>query len=731
MLKLFSRACHLSLLSAVTAALAFSGNVNVGYVSFDLTFAPNVGQFDITNETGPNSTLAPDTTFPVTNPVSLSALSLVVNFKSGPSATFGSSYFTLNADGLSFDGNPSFNIASDPVTSAVLTGTFATTAFTLNNGTSMKVNPAFSATVTDPSGKLQDGDFAVIVATPAGGGVSPEPAAWILLSSGLVIVLLVSRRSRSRKAASTAAFLVAALAMVPAMNAQDKVRLNTNTSPGSGVAGTTQVWVAGSGFPNPLVPANVTVTLAASCGGAAVATTTATAVRQIIGSSDRIEFLVPGSPPLAAALYYVTVAGKSSGGTTFTSSNCSSIQVTVTATVLGSCNPGSSMGILAPAAVKGKTVPVTAYVPNASWYYTYGTGVQAIPLEGGGTATSIPTADYINSCSTNSVTGVSVCTSNGAGALVYLLSGTKVTTTVKSASDSIANFSGGSCYNCGVAVNSVANQAVITMGYSKGASALQFLDLNTNTFGAVIPTVNEVSEDVLWDPFSNRVLSPNESEVYDIFEIAGGGLPSPGTVTESSMALSVNGEPDSAGEDCTTGIALTVGEGTGNVFLADLRQATFTGKTWAAPNAVYELPEFESLSAGASAVAVAPGSTHLGVVAGEFGGNYIGIIQLPAKSGAGAGTPAIVDYVLALLPNTPDGNAFSNGYDPHTTTAYTSPNTQKAYGVAASWATGVPTYVAIIDLKAILAAARTGPHTVSSAVDLLATGIVRYVKATP
>jgi hypothetical protein len=66
----------------------------------------------------------------------------------------------------------------------------------------------------------------------------------------------------------------------------------------------------------------------------------------------------------------------------------------------------------------------------------------------------------------------------------------------------------------------------------------------------------------------------------------------------------------------------------------------------------------------------------LGVVAGEFGGNSIGIIQLPDTSGSG--TPVIVDSVLAVLPATPDGAPFANGFDPHTTTAYTSPKRSKS-----------------------------------------------------
>ena len=39
------------------------------------------------------------------------------------------------------------------------------------------------------------------------------------------------------------------------------------------------------------------------------------------------------------------------------------------------------------------------------------------------------------------------------------------------------------------------------------------------------------------------------------------------------------GEFDSAGEDCTTGIALATIEFTGNLFIADLTQAKFTPGT--------------------------------------------------------------------------------------------------------------------------------------------------------
>ena len=82
-----------------------------------------------------------------------------------------------------------------------------------------------------------------------------------------------------------------------------------------------------------------------------------------------------------------------------------------------------------------------------------------------------------------------------------------------------------------------------------------------------------------------------------------------------------------------------------------------------------------------SGLAVAPGS-HLAIVTGEFGSNRIGAFQLPDHSGSG--TPGIDDYAVATLPNTPDSQPWNQGLDPHTVTAYASPNDGKAYALMAN-----------------------------------------------
>jgi hypothetical protein len=133
-------------------------------------------------------------------------------------------------------------------------------------------------------------------------------------------------------------------------------------------------------------------------------------------------------------------------------------------------------------------------------------------------------------------------------------------------------------------------------------------------------------------------------------------------------------------------------------------------------------PEFSGFSHGTSGISGVPGF-HLAIVTGENGGNQFGVLQLPSTSGTG--TPAFVDYAAATLPNTPDSNAFSEGFEPHQVTSYTSPNTGKPYGLLVG---APPNYVAVIDLQALLSAPRTaGTHTVDPSYDLIAHGVVRYV----
>ncbi len=346
----------------------------------------------------------------------------------------------------------------------------------------------------------------------------------------------------------------------------------------------------------------------------------------------------------------------------------------------GSCQPSGSLSAL----VSGTTV--VAYVPKGSWRNFFGgsgaTGVSTVNVEPTpGPGAAITTANAVNSCASNSVTGQTVCTANNTD--VYLLSGTALTATLTSGATGSISFSGGSCTNCGVAMDGVNNKALIWLSIA-GAGGFQSLDLSTSTFGALFASSSpaglhaNISEDPLVDPIQSTpplpgtitlplLLSASENNNYEIAGNAESGSPS---FFENPIPNSK--EADSSGADCSTGIALTPYEGSSpsQVFIADLTQATFTPGspgTWTtAASQVQTLSESALPSAGASGIAVAQG-THTGVISDEFSGDFITAIALPMTSGSG--TPAIGDWVTCEI-----GGGFSLGGDPHTVTAYKSPN---------------------------------------------------------
>jgi hypothetical protein len=631
--------------------------------------------FDISNNTGSNASVLPDTTFPVTTPVGLTDLGLTVDLSDGSTEHFGPSDFTLALDGLSFNG-PTIPIGgvSPLPTEAILTGMFNTTSITLSDGSTDTISPSFTATIL-PSAPpdLSDADLAVINATTSSPS-APEPSFRGLFGVGALGLLLVwGVRSRSNfrrlrtilRNQATMAVLVATglLAAHTVSAAPVSVHLNGATTPDTGVAGVSFVNVIGSGFPTghgTLPPANATISFALTCGGAVVASTSPDSIINVIGSSYRLHVQLPAT--LSTANYFASVSGTTSDGTTYASTNCSEVSVTHTNPTLSACVPGSSLGIVSPP--KGPA-SVFAFVPG------------------------------------NPATGEGVCVANDTN--VYHISASNTVKTLTSSANTTTSFSGGSCHNCGVAMNALTNQAVITIGLSTSpsGSALQTLNLGTDTFSTPFPLANQVSENISIDPTRGYILSPNEAGVYDLVGINS----TTGAYTAEFGNGIHKGEFDSAAEDCTTGIALASIEFTQNVFLADLTQATFTPGSpgaWTAPNSITTLAG--SFSAGTSGITFAPGTSHLGTVTGEFGGSSFAVLQLPSTSGTG--TPALVDYAYV-----PCITGFNAGTDPHTVSAYTSPNNGKAYTVFASSAP--PAELIVADMAAILAAPReTGTHTV-------------------
>src|SRR5947209_7569126 len=95
----FTRALLVVAAVSLFSVAASADSIPVGIFSFDIT-GLNTLQLDITNQTGPNSSL--DSTWPVTSSIFFNSLSLTIHFADGTTQTFGSSFFTPDATGLSF-----------------------------------------------------------------------------------------------------------------------------------------------------------------------------------------------------------------------------------------------------------------------------------------------------------------------------------------------------------------------------------------------------------------------------------------------------------------------------------------------------------------------------------------------------------------------------------------------------------------------------------------------------
>jgi hypothetical protein len=175
----------------------------------------------------------------------------------------------------------------------------------------------------------------------------------------------------------------------------------------------------------------------------------------------------------------------------------------------GSCQPSSSLTVL----VKGTNV--IAYVPKSSWSENTTTGIGVVNVEGSSIAnTVVPTPNPVNSCASNAITGKTVCTANNTD--VYLLTGTTMGLPLTSGATGTIGFSGGSCTNCGVAMDAVHNKAVISVSVG-GVGGFQFLNLATSVFEPAFKSLApgggeeaNISEDPLIDPSRNLLLSASE-----------------------------------------------------------------------------------------------------------------------------------------------------------------------------------------------------------------------------
>src|SRR5271166_3384218 len=154
----------------------------------------------------------------------------------------------------------------------------------------------------------------------AAGAPAPQPNAGANFAPQLLAMF--------HPAAAAASAAASAMPQAPV-----SVTLGTITVPSSGEAGVNNVYVSGTGFPaGTILPASVRVTFATSCGGASVASTSPSLVQTIVGTTRRLQVLIPGG--LGANTYYLSVSGTTTTGTAFASVTCSQVQVTVPSATL-------------------------------------------------------------------------------------------------------------------------------------------------------------------------------------------------------------------------------------------------------------------------------------------------------------------------------------------------------------------------------------------------------------
>jgi len=408
---------------------------------------------------------------------------------------------------------------------------------------------------------------------------------------------------------------------------------------------------------------------------------------------------------------------------------------------------------------------VSLYVPYASDNsLKIGSVVKVIEVAPAATApkTTVLKTGYVNSCAASPATGIAVCT-GVFGSSYFIRPPNNKVGGFKTGVSKRVHFTGGDCANCGVAIDdTLTGGPTAIIATSKGYLPVQ---LSPFQLQPIISTGSDaVSGQFGYDPMNHRILSPNyvilnlkkfnsENPDYQIIDTGSGSafelsdrtdfFNSAGTCTTTGGGTTQRDAlPDSGAYDITTGIAYGTfrspsdcihANTVDDVALFDLTQATFdtNAGTWSTPGKqVQVLSEMTNMTNGITGIAVVPGQS-LAIVADrrEISGSAgFGALSLPTTSGSG--TPSLKDWVQAEMPNDPSRKIWQMGFMPNGVTAYTSPNNTKGYGVIINRAR---TYAAVVDIEGLLGASRQSgtAHTLSSSVDLITSGIVRFVDIRP
>jgi hypothetical protein len=321
-------------------------------------------------------------------------------------------------------------------------------------------------------------------------------------------------------------------------------------------------------------------------------------------------------------------------------------------------------------------------------------------------------------------------------------------------------FSGGRCTACNVTIDPLRGLGFISIAHPDSMNpgnlaALQSVNLaaafsgaTTGVFGTPV-SLNAVgsAEAIAADPLQQLVLSPSEvgpggnpeapanDSVYQLLDYS---TSSPTVLNFSNLAFPsglTSLELDAAALDCATGVALSSVEDLSSggqppqlllINTKNVRQRSDFNNpagTWTAPSNFVSLAAATTFDIGTGPLAIAPVPSsapptvpHLGIASGEFGGNTFVVFSLPIpKNSAVNGTAAdlvLGDYVVVTMPTDITDSpptAWAMGRDPHTITAYLSPNqlipgttVGVEYAVLQNDITPQRTKLAIVDMAALL-----------------------------
>jgi hypothetical protein len=395
-------------------------------------------------------------------------------------------------------------------------------------------------------------------------------------------------------------------------------------------------------------------------------------------------------------------------------------------------NSGSSSRAQANPTATATPAGIVAYVSRGAST----PGIEVVPLRPGPIyPTLISTTEPVNSCAVDQTLGEVVCT--GTGTDIYLVGGDYLLDVLTSSATSAGASDDNLCMNCGVVVDSIHHDAILsigtgTQGGATGA-AYQVLDLTTNTLGSPIPVLPYAPNGYAVDGAHQLIVSPSSASILGLFNISNAAAPAAYNADLSSKIS--DAELDSAAID-TTGVAIAGAEFTGDYVLSNLTESHKTAGTpgtWSGPTTVQNLPEVaDSFQTGATELSLATGS-HLAVIADENATPSFGVLKLPSQTVSGA--PKIQDYAIAQMPYDPSDLPWSTGPDPHAVTAFALKAALGGGAITSGTARGFgflltadSTYIAVVDLDALLNAPRlSGTHTVDPAYDLLGNNVVIFV----